>query len=146
MFTENFIMTQMADVEQRTKMANSLKKVLEETFRDSLIFPKGEVPFHSFAIKGFYSEEMIVSENVLFDEMSVAYVTTRRLETGLCLKEEFTYPEEIGYASDIMVQMVHEDQGDCKKHIQNVLEYAAEATLKWEESIFDQSMDEFKKT
>ena len=53
-------------------MANSLKKDLEETY----FFPKGEVPFHSFAIKGLI---------VLFDEL-----TTR-------------------------------------KHVHNVLEYAAEA-------------------
>ena len=86
MFTENFIMTQMADVEQRTKMANSLKKVLEETFRDSLIFPKGEVPCHSFTIKGFYPEEMIASGKVLFDELSVAYVQKGRLETCPLLK------------------------------------------------------------
>ena len=124
MFPEDNI----ADLEQRTKMANSLKKDLEETFKDSLIFPKGKVPGPSFRIKGFYPEEMIASEKVLFDELSVAYLENG-LETVPRLKGKLTYPEDLGYMSTIIV---HEDEEECKEHIHNVLKYVAEATLKCE--------------
>ena len=86
----------------------------------------------------------------MFDELSVAYVQKGRLETCPLLKGWITYPEDLGYTSDIMV---HKDEKECKKHIQNVLKYAAEATLKWQESHskgdvqdFDQGMGEFKRT